>query len=135
MSSIPKSEALRNLYWRSEILRVMYWLRGEGLGDLVDVAMVRRYLDIGVDECRIQLCGLVDEGSIVADGPWYAISAGGLAEGEVEYATLFSDLARPANGACSDECWCQLSSDEEAACSASLFSSVKIGTTRKRVTS
>jgi len=135
VSSIPKSEALRNLYWRSEILRVMYWLRGEGLGDLVDVPMVRRYLDIRVDECRSQLCGLVDEGSIVADGAWFAISPGGLADGEVEYATLFADLARPANGRCSDECWCQFSSDEEAACSASLLSSVQLGPTRKRVAS
>ncbi len=134
MSSIPKSEALRNLYWRSEILRVMYWLRGEGLGDLVDVPMVRRYLDIGVDECRLQLSGLVEEGSIVADGAWYSIAPEGLADGEVEYATLFSDLARPSHGPCSDECWCQLSSDEEAACNASLPASVALGPTRKRVT-
>ena len=26
----PKSDALAALYWRSEILQVMYWLRGEG---------------------------------------------------------------------------------------------------------
>ncbi len=133
MSSIPKSEALRNLYWRSEILRVMYWLRGEGLGDIVDVPMVRRYLDIGLDECRLQLGGLVEEGSIVADGTWYSIAPEGLADGEVEYATLFSDLARPAHGPCSDECWCQLSTDEEAACNASLPASVKLSPTRKRV--
>jgi len=134
VSSIPKSEALRNLYWRSEILRVMYWLRGEGLGDLVDVPMVRRYLDIGLEECQAQLGGLVEEGSIVADGAWYSIAPGGLADGEVEYATLFSDLARPAHGPCSDECWCQLSSDEEAACNASLPASVTLGPTRKWVT-
>jgi len=121
VSSIPKSDALRNLYWRSEILRVMYWLRGEGMGDVVDVPMIRRYLDIGADECRAQFVGLVEEQSVVVDGEWYAISAEGLAQGEVEYATLFSDLARPVRGPCSDECWCQLSSDEEAACSAALL--------------
>ncbi len=130
MSSLPKSAALRNLYWRSEILRVMYWLRGEGLGDVVDVPMVRRYLDIGSDECMTQLAGLVGEGSVVADGAWYAIASGSLADGDVEYATLFSDLARPAHGPCSDECWCQLSSDEEAACSASLPGSLTIGARR-----
>jgi len=109
---------LRNLYWRSEMLGVMYWLRGEGMGDLVDVPMVRRYLDIDAQECQAQFAGLVEEGSVVADGEWFAISPGGLAQGEVEYATLFSDLARPVRGACSDECWCQLSTDEEAACNA-----------------
>jgi len=121
VSSIPKSDALRNLYWRSEILRVMYWLRGEGMGDVVDVPMIRRYLDIGTDECRAQFVGLVEEQSVVVDGEWYAISPEGLAQGEVEYATLFSDLARPVSGPCSDECWCQLSRDEEAACSATLL--------------
>ena len=31
LSVPPLSEALRRLFWRSEILQVMYWLRGEGL--------------------------------------------------------------------------------------------------------
>jgi hypothetical protein len=118
MSSIPKSEALRSLYWQSEILRVMYWLRGEGLGDLVDVPMVRRYLDIDTAECRAHLDGLVAAGYLVRDGAWFAFSARGLAEGEAEYATAFADLARPGHGACSDECWCQMSSAEEEACQA-----------------
>ncbi|MGI9023040.1 MAG: hypothetical protein ACR2HV_07395 [Acidimicrobiales bacterium] len=131
MSSLPKSEALRNLYWRSEIVSVMYWLRGEGLGDLVDVPMIRRYLEIDADECRAQFAGLVEEGAVVADGPWFAISPAGLAEGEVEYATLFSDMARPSRGPCSDECWCQISTDEEAACSASLPLPVRKEATRR----
>lgn len=117
MSSIPKSEALRDLYWRSEILRAMYWLRGEGLGDLVDVPMLRRYIDIGARECRARLGDLVSDGAVRRDGAWYTLSDRGLAEGEEEFATMFADLARPAAGACSDECWCQFSPDEEAACS------------------
>jgi hypothetical protein len=118
MSSIPKSEALRALYWRSEILRVLYWLRGEGLGDLVDVPMVCRYLDIDADECRVHLDRLVSAGYLVRDDAWFAFSARGLVEGEAEYATAFADLARPSHGACSDECWCQMSSAEEEACQA-----------------
>ena len=46
----PKSEALRALYWRSEILQVMYWLRGEGFGDLVDPPSIERFL--GVDSAN-----------------------------------------------------------------------------------
>ena len=118
MSSVPKSEALRAVYWHSEILRVMYWLRGEGLGDLVDIPMVRRYLDIAAGECRVRLSELESGGWVVRDGDWYALSARGLAEGEVEYATVFADLARPAVGACSDECWCRISSAEAQACGA-----------------
>jgi hypothetical protein len=117
MSSLPKSPALRALYWRSEILRVMYWLRGEGLGDLVDVGMVCNYLEVGPRECAAQLEGLVGDGHVVRDGSWYALSARGLAEGEAELATAFADLARPTSGECSDECWCQISADEHEACS------------------
>ena len=43
----PKSEALRALYWRSEILQVMFWLKGEGFGDQVDATLLERFL--GVD--------------------------------------------------------------------------------------
>src|SRR4028118_865934 len=43
----PKSEALRALYWRSEILQVMFWLKGEGFGDQVDARPLERFL--GVD--------------------------------------------------------------------------------------
>jgi hypothetical protein len=45
--AVPKSAALRALYWRSEILQLLCWLRGEGLGDLVDADLLERFL--GVD--------------------------------------------------------------------------------------
>jgi hypothetical protein len=118
MSSIPKSDALRSAYWQSEILRAMYWLRGEGLGDLVDAPMLERFLDVEPGECLAHLERLEAEGYLVRDGDWFAFSARGLAEGEEEFATAFADLARPVHGACSDECWCELSSAEEEACSA-----------------
>lgn len=130
MSSVPKSEALRAVYWHSEVLRVMYWLRGEGLGDLVDVPMVRRYLDIDAGECHARLSELESGGWVVRDGDWFALSARGLAEGEAEYATAFADLARPAHGACSDECWCGISSAEELVCDAQRASSRRPGELR-----
>ena len=80
-SSAPKSEALRALYWRSEILRVVYWLYGEGLGDLVDAALIQQYL--GVDAhagLSTYLDHLVEEGSLVRDGDWFALSERGRAE-------------------------------------------------------
>ncbi len=116
-SSAPKSEALRALYWRSEILRVVYWLYGEGLGDLVDMALIRRYLDVDAHEnLSTYLDHLVEEGSLVPDGDWYALSVRGRAEGEVELATAFSDLVHPVRGDCDDECWCHMSPAEADAC-------------------
>jgi hypothetical protein len=114
----PKSEALNALYWRSEILRLMYWLRGEGYGDIVDVPMLKRYLGVDGRAGLMHLQGLVEDGYVVRDGEWYALSEKGLVEGEEEYLTAFSDLLKPAHGACSDECWCQMSAEEEATCAA-----------------
>jgi hypothetical protein len=114
----PKSEALNALYWRSEILRLMYWLRGEGYGDLVDVPMLNRYLGVNTKIGRAHLDRLVEDGLLVRDGTWFALSEQGLEEGEEEYLTAFSDLLKPVHGACSPECWCQMSAEEAEACTA-----------------
>ena len=119
-SSAPKSEALRILYWRSEILRVVYWLHGEGLGDLVDMDLIRQYLGIDAsDDISAYVDLLVDDGSLVRDGDWYALSARALAEGEAEWATAFTDLVHPVLNECNDECWCQTSPAEAEACARS----------------
>jgi len=112
----PRSEALNALYWRSEILRLMYWLRGEGYGDLVDAPLLNRFLGVQAPIARSHLDQLVEDGLLVRDGGWYALSEHGLTEGEEEFVTAFSDLLKPAHGACSPECWCQMSDEEAAAC-------------------
>ena len=119
-SSAPKSEPLRVLYWRSEILRVVYWLYGEGLGDLVDVDLVRQYLDVEDDQDLAEYIDLlVQDGSLVREGDWYALSARGLAEGEAQLATAFTDLIHPVLTECNDECWCHTSAAEAEACARS----------------
>ena len=107
---------MRALYWRSEILRVVYWLRGEGFGDVVDVPMILEYLGDGAEEGITYVDRLVDDGSLIRDGDWYALSERGLGEGEAEFATAFSDLLQPRSGACSPECWCQTSPVEAEVC-------------------
>lgn len=120
-SSAPKSEPLRILYWRSEILRVVYWLYGEGLGDLVDMDLICQYLGVGADENLATYVDLlVADGSLVRDGEWYALSARGMAEGEAQLATAFTDLIHPVlNDECNDECWCHTSAAEAEACARS----------------
>ncbi len=116
-SPAPKSEALRDLYWRSEILQVVYWLYGEGLGDVVDMALIRRYLGVDAHEnLSTYLDQLVEGGSLVRDGDWYALSARGRQAGEVELATAFSDLIHPVVGQCDQGCWCHTSPAEAQAC-------------------
>lgn len=114
----PKSGALRDLYWRSEILQVMYWLRGEGLGDVVDSAVLERFLGLQADTGISYLDRLVLDGYLEAVAGGYALSPFGLAEGKTEFALSFADLTRPAHGECSADCWCQNSLEEAVACAA-----------------
>ena len=114
----PKSEALRALYWRSEILQVMYWLRGEGLGDVVDAPLLERFLGVEASHGISYLDRLVDEGYLNRNEDGYVLSQVGLEEGKTEFALSFADLTRPAHGECSADCWCHNSVEEAIACAA-----------------
>ena len=116
------------LYWRSEILQVMYWLRGEGFGDIVDAPMIERFLGVDAHRGVGYLDRLVEEGYLVAESRtsysdsdstnWYSLSDFGLKQGAREFADSFSELTKPAHGECSDDCWCHASVDEAEACMA-----------------
>lgn len=112
----PKSEALRTLYWRSEILQVMYWLRGEGLGESVDPEIIERFLGVDSAIGVTYLDRLVDDGYLERDGDRYMLSPRGVEEGGEEFAASFADLTKPAHGECSADCWCHASVEEAEAC-------------------
>lgn len=114
----PKSAALRALYWRSEILQVMYWLRGEGLGEVADAALLERFLGVEAHVGIGYLDQLVQEGYLVAVPAGFVLSAAGLDAGKTEFALSFADLTRPAHGECSADCWCHHSAEEARACAA-----------------
>jgi len=114
----PKSAALRALYWRSEILQVMFWLRGEGLGDVVDAPLLERFLGVEAAVGVGYLDRLVDDGYLERVPSGYVLSDSGLAEGRTEFALSFADLTRPTHGECSADCWCQSSVEEALACAA-----------------
>jgi len=114
----PKSPALRALYWRSEILQVMYWLRGEGLGEVVDAALLERFLGVDAAVGVRYLDQLVLDGYLETVAGGYVLSESGLAEGKTEFALSFADLTRPTHGECSADCWCQNSVEEALACAA-----------------
>ncbi|MDQ3454667.1 MAG: hypothetical protein M3513_04190 [Actinomycetota bacterium] len=114
----PKSEALRTLYWRSEILQVMYWLRGEGLGEIVDAQLLERFLGVEADIGVGYLDALVEDGYLERVPTGYVLSPVGLEEGKIEFAISFTDLTRPAHGECSADCWCHASVEEALTCAA-----------------
>ncbi len=114
----PRSEALRALYWRSEILQVMFWLRGEGFGDQVDASLLERFLGVDAAIGVQYMDQLVNEGYLERLDGRYVLSETGLHEGALEFAASFDELTRPTHGECSADCWCHNSPEEAAACQA-----------------
>jgi hypothetical protein len=114
----PKSAALAALYWRSEILQVLYWLRGEGLGEEADAALIERFLGVDAAVGVSYLERLVEEGYLERTDAGYRLSGRGLEEGAAEFAASFSELTRPAHGECSPDCWCHVSVEEAEVCAA-----------------
>jgi hypothetical protein len=114
----PKSPALQALYWRSEILQVMYWLRGEGLGEVVDAALLERFLGVEAAVGVTFLDRLVEDGFVERVAEGYTLSARGKDEGAAEFAAAFAELTGPTHGECSPDCWCQTSVEEAEACAA-----------------
>jgi hydrogenase maturation protease len=94
---------------RDELLQVMYWMRGEGLGEEVGAADVARLLpDTPLEVLADDLRRLCDAGLAVPAGEGRVrLSEAGTREGARRFAEEFADYTRPGHGACSDpECDC-----------------------------
>lgn len=115
----PRSPALRRLFWRDEILQVMFWIQGEGLGDTVTPRMLERFLGVEAEVAVTYLDRLVGDGYLeAADDDRYGLSEIGREEGGRIFAEEFAELTRPGHGECGADCWCHASIEEAEACHA-----------------
>lgn len=112
----PKSEALRALYWRDEILQVMFWLRGEGFGAEADAPLIERFLGVDANIGIRYLDRLVDDGFLSREGLRFRLTELGIMEGGRIFSEEFSDLMRPTHGECGPSCWCHASAEDAEAC-------------------
>lgn len=102
------TQPLDQLFWRDEILQVMYWYRGEGFGAAIAARDLQPFLT--VDEAFIgsQLERLVAEGYLVREGAAepvrYGFTASGEREGARRFADEFAGLTGQAHGECGPDC-------------------------------
>lgn len=89
---------------RDEILQIMFWMRGEGLGNAPTPADLRRLLPpadgdrLDDDLAALRASGLVED----ADGGGYRLTDAGREEGGRRFAEAFDGMTRQGHGACSD---------------------------------
>lgn len=113
----PKSETLRALFWRDEILQLMFWIKGEGFGERVDPELLERFLGVQAQVGIRYLDRLVREGLLDRDADGlYRLTEQGHRHGARVFAAEFADVTQPAHGECGADCWCQMSVEEAEAC-------------------
>lgn len=113
----PKSESMRRLYWRDEILQVLFWMQGEGFGDTADLPTLERFLGVDADVIARYLDVLVTEGYLLRDeAGGVSMSVVGREDGGRIFAEEFADVTKPGHGECGADCWCHSSPDEAEAC-------------------
>jgi hypothetical protein len=113
---------LSDLFWRDEILQVMYWYQGEGFGTSVTTRDLRTFLSadeelihghlerMTADGYLQRLDGEAVEGD--AEGkpdeggaaPRYSFTEYGAREGARRFADEFSDITRQGHGDCPPGC-------------------------------
>ena len=100
----PGRSALQAMYWRSEILQVMVWMRGEGFGEEVDTKILQRFLGVDADTGLEHLDGMVEDGYVVRVGDRYRLSELGQKEGALDFISSFEELQKSAHGECGPDC-------------------------------
>lgn len=112
-----RRDRLEQVRRSDEILQVMFWMRGENLGEEVAPEQLEVFLGReieGADVRRI-LEGLSERGLVAAtDSGQFRLTEQGVLEGGRRFADEFADLTGQAHGECNDpECDCH--TDPEAA--------------------
>jgi hypothetical protein len=94
---------------QDEILQMMFWMRGENLGDPVTIDQLHRFLDIELDALHNALRQLVARGLVSMSGACYGLTARGGDEGGRRFIDEFSGvLGKEDHLSCNDpDCDCQ----------------------------
>ena len=90
---------------RDELLQILYWMRGEGLGEQPSVGQIEAFL--GAERLLIEgtLARMVAESFVteVADG-CFRLTELGLQEGKRSFADEFAALTHQGHGECAPDC-------------------------------
>ena len=113
------------LYWRDEILQVMYWLAGEGLGAEVGPATLKTFLGGDEPELVMLLDQMTREGFVEGAGVLlYSLTPLGTDAGKRSFALEFEGLLGQAHGECGPDCWCHKSAARAAQCASERLAKV-----------
>ncbi len=111
-------DAVASVYWRDEVLQVMYWMAGEGFGEEFTLADLRKFLTAGDNILKENLEQMVSNGLLErVGGDKYALTAQGKREGGRRFADEFEEMLKPGHFECDEpDCDCHDPDSVEGAC-------------------
>jgi hypothetical protein len=106
-----------SLFWQDEILQVMYWMRGEGFGEKVRVAELKKFLDASDEILAANLSQLAKHDLVNFDfSDAYTLTETGVKEGGRRFADEFDGMLKQGHYECNDpDCDCN-DPDSDAQC-------------------
>ena len=114
---LVSSSELPSIFWQDEILQVMYWMRGEGFGEKITVAELKKFLDAADEILVANLSELAKKNLVNFDvSDFYQLTETGVKEGGRRFADEFDGMLKPGHYECNDpDCDCN-DPDSDAQC-------------------
>lgn len=109
MDKIEKS-ALRSLFWKDEILQIMYWMNGEGLGSSVPASQILALLNTSEDNLLYHLEKMSKEGVLSVKGTpidrnsKFSLSSSAKKVAGQRFAEAFQGFQKAGHGECGPDC-------------------------------
>ena len=97
------------LFWRDEILQLMYWMVGEGLSEEVTVDEIIPFLNSNKENLSFHLDKMTREGylqktSRTGTSPYYNLTSFGKTEAGRRFSEAFQGLQAAGHGECGPDC-------------------------------
>ena len=109
MDKIEKSP-LRALFWKDEILQVMYWMDGEGFGTAVPASQILALLNTNEANLIFHLNKMIDAGLLEKNGKQVdkntliSLSISAKKEAGRRFAEAFQGYQKAGHGECGPDC-------------------------------
>ncbi len=99
---------IRSMFWKDEILQLLYWMDGEGMGSSVGITQMLPFLKSSEINLQYHLEKLATEGFVISDSSKgnsiYSLSEMGKKEGGIIFAEAFQGLQKAGHGECGPDC-------------------------------
>ena len=100
---LVKTNEEPSIFWQDEILQVMYWMRGEGFGEKINLGQLKKFLDTSDEILAVNLSQLTKHGLVNFDiSDAYELTETGVKEGGRRFADEFDGMLKQGHYECDD---------------------------------